>query len=72
MSSTGNNITVEGRVYAVESVHQLAEITPQLAAHMKARGFDAYGYVTFPRGGNAVAYRAAKGGAWHIVQRVRS
>lgn len=68
----GNTITVEGRQYQVERVAELAAITPQLAAHMKARGFDAYGYVNFPRGGNAVAYRLARTGGWHIVTRVRS
>jgi hypothetical protein len=54
-------INIDGRVYAVKDVHPLEQITPQLAAHMKARGFDAYGYVNFPRGGNAIAYRAANG-----------
>lgn len=66
-----NTITVDGRSYPIENVHPLEEITPQLAQHMKARGFNAYGYVTFPRGGNAIAYRAAKNGAWHLVTRVR-
>jgi hypothetical protein len=72
MTNTGNTITVDGRVYTVENVHPIEEITPQLASHMQARGFNAYGYVSFPRGGNAIAYRAAQTGAWHLVQRVRS
>ncbi len=64
-------ITVDGRSYQVENVHELAEITPQLAQHMKVRGFDAYGFVNFPRGGNAIAYRHAAYRTWHIVVKVR-
>lgn len=66
----GNTIDVEGRNYAVADIHRIGDIQPQLAAHMKARGFDAYGFVTFPRGRKgAVAYRASETGCWHIVGR---
>lgn len=62
---------IDGRLYPVADLHELAEISPCLAQHMKARGFDAYGYVKFPRGGNAIVYRHAASRVWHVVVRVR-
>lgn len=69
-TATRDTITVDGRVHAVDNVRLVAEVDPQLATHMKARGFDAYGFVRIPSG-EAIAYRLAGGGSWCIVQRVR-
>lgn len=65
-----NEIIIQGARHRVELVIELAQITPQLAAHMKARGFDAYGYVDAEPGTTAVAYRSAAAGTWHVVERI--
>lgn len=68
-----NTMTVGGQTYTVERVAELGTIEPQLAQLMKARGFNAYGYVNIPGWpGDAVVYRAERNGAWQIVPRVRA
>lgn len=60
-------IVVQGQRYPVSDVHELCTVPAQLAAHMKARGFDAYGTVSLPRARAAIAYRATKTRTWHVV-----
>jgi hypothetical protein len=70
IAASAGTINVDGREYPVENIRTVDQAVPQLAAHMRARGFNAYGYVQCPSG-EAVAYRSVKLGTWHIVQRVR-
>jgi hypothetical protein len=65
-----NQISVKGRMYPLEQVRELAHIPPRSAADMSARGFDALGFVSFPRGGGALCYRSARSGAWVLVVKI--
>lgn len=63
-------IRIQGRAHQVLDIAELETIPAQLARLMKARGFNAYGYVRIDGAGDRIpVYRAATTGAWQILHR---